>query len=169
MQEAVHRMQRIAFISVLFALAGPLCASPGASATTRPTRTVDANSLVSQPTLAVRRLVEENAALRQEAAALRAEAEEARIPPLWLAFGFVGQFVFGMRFIVQWIATERRRRSVVPVAFWYLSLVGTVVLLTYSIYRLDPVFIAGFSLNMVIYLRNLYFIRAEARSREAAA
>ena len=168
MQEAVHRMQRIAFISVLMTLTGSLCASPGES-TTRPTGTVDANSLVSQPTLAVRRLLEENAKLRQEVATLRAEAEEARIPPLWMAIGFAGQFIFGMRFVVQWIATERRRRSVVPVAFWYLSLVGTVVLLTYSIYRLDPVFIAGFSLNMVIYLRNLYFIRAEARAREAAA
>jgi len=77
---------------------------------------------------------------------------------LWTLVGFVGQFIFGLRFVVQWIATERKRRSVVPVAFWYLSLLGTVVLLTYAIYRLDPVFIAGFSLNMVIYLRNLYFI-----------
>ncbi|MFP4141391.1 MAG: lipid-A-disaccharide synthase N-terminal domain-containing protein [Planctomycetota bacterium] len=162
-------MQRIAFISVLITLTGSLCASPGGSPTTRPTSTVDANSLISQPTLAARRLLEENAALRQEAATLRAEAEEARIPPLWMAIGFAGQFIFGLRFVVQWIATERRRRSVVPVAFWYLSLAGTVVLLTYSIYRLDPVFIAGFSLNMVIYLRNLYFIRAEARAREAAA
>jgi lipid-A-disaccharide synthase-like uncharacterized protein len=80
-------------------------------------------------------------------------------PTMWLVLGFVGQFVFGSRFVVQWIATERQRKSVVPVAFWYLSLCGTIVLLIYSIHRVDWVFIAGFSLNMVIYLRNLYFIR----------
>ncbi len=77
---------------------------------------------------------------------------------IWLAVGFVGQVVFGSRFIIQWIATERKKRSVVPVSFWYLSLIGTVILLSYSIYRRDAVFIAGFSLNMLIYLRNLYFI-----------
>jgi len=77
---------------------------------------------------------------------------------IWMAVGFFGQALFASRFIVQWIATERRRKSVVPVAFWYLSLAGSVVLLAYAISRLDPVFIAGFSLNMIIYLRNLYFI-----------
>ena len=78
---------------------------------------------------------------------------------IWMGIGFVGQVIFGMRFIVQWIATERQKKSVVPLAFWYLSLAGTIVLLSYSIYKMDPVFIAGFSLNMIIYLRNLYFIR----------
>ena len=77
---------------------------------------------------------------------------------IWVAIGFVGQVIFGMRFVVQWIATERRKKSVVPLAFWYLSLAGSVVLLSYAIYKKDPVFIAGFSLNMIIYLRNLYFI-----------
>lgn len=85
---------------------------------------------------------------------------------LWMGIGFIGQAIFGARFIVQWVATERRRRSVVPVAFWYLSLLGSVFLLAYSIYRRDAVFIAGFSLNLVIYLRNLYFIR---RRRSAAS
>lgn len=85
---------------------------------------------------------------------------------LWMGIGFAGQAIFGARFIVQWIATERKRRSVVPVAFWYLSLFGSVLLLAYSIYKQDAVFIAGFSLNLVIYLRNLYFIR---RRRSAAA
>jgi len=77
---------------------------------------------------------------------------------IWIALGFVGQVIFGMRFLVQWIATERRRKSVIPVAFWYLSLAGTIILLTYSIHKRDIVFIAGFSLNMLIYCRNLYFI-----------
>jgi len=84
---------------------------------------------------------------------------------IWMTVGFVGQAIFGMRFVVQWIATERRRRSVIPLAFWYLSLAGTVILLAYSIYKLDPVFIAGFSLNMIIYLRNLYFIQLRRKSR----
>jgi len=76
----------------------------------------------------------------------------------WLAIGFAGQAVFGLRFIVQWIASERKKQSVVPVAFWYLSLAGTIILLAYAVYRMDIVFVLGFSLNMIIYLRNLYFI-----------
>ena len=89
---------------------------------------------------------------------------------IWMSVGFVGQAIFGLRFVVQWIATERKKKSVIPLAFWYLSLAGTVILLTYSIYKLDPVFIAGFSLNMIIYLRNLYFIhlRPEAKAHEAS-
>ena len=87
---------------------------------------------------------------------------------VWLGIGFVGQVIFGLRFIVQWIATERRRRSVIPVAFWYLSIAGSAILLAYSIYRTDPVFIAGFSLNAIIYLRNLYFIYLRRKRRKPA-
>ena len=87
---------------------------------------------------------------------------------MWMGIGFIGQAVFGTRFLVQWSATERKRQSVVPVAFWYLSLVGSVVLLAYSIYRRDAVFIAGFSLNMVIYLRNLYFIHHAASDKSSS-
>jgi len=86
---------------------------------------------------------------------------------VWIAVGFLGQVIFCLRFVVQWIVTERRKKSTIPVAFWYLSLAGSIILLAYAIYRLDPVFIAGFSLNMIIYLRNLYFIRL--RRRPAAA
>jgi lipid-A-disaccharide synthase-like uncharacterized protein len=105
----------------------------------------------------------ENLALRRQVDDLQAQVKELeklkkKDPTMWLVLGFVGQFVFGSRFVVQWIATERQRRSVVPTAFWYLSLCGTIVLLIYSIHRVDWVFIAGFSLNLVIYLRNLYFI-----------
>jgi lipid-A-disaccharide synthase-like uncharacterized protein len=105
----------------------------------------------------------ENLALRRQVEGLQAQVKELeklkkKDPTMWLVLGFVGQFVFGSRFVVQWIATERQRKSVVPTAFWYLSLCGTIVLLTYSIHRVDWVFIAGFSLNLVIYLRNLYFI-----------
>jgi len=85
---------------------------------------------------------------------------------IMLILGYCGQVVFGLRFIVQWIATERRRQVTVPLAFWYLSLVGTVLLLSWAIYRGDPVLIPGFCLNIIIYLRNLYFAR---KPRAAAA
>jgi len=78
---------------------------------------------------------------------------------IWIGVGFLGQAVFCMRFVVQWIASERRKRSFIPVIFWYLSILGSAVLLAYSIYRMDPVFIAGQSLNMVIYVRNIYLIQ----------
>ncbi len=77
---------------------------------------------------------------------------------MWLAIGFVGQAVFSARFTVQWIASERARRSVMPLAFWFLSLAGGVTLLAYAIYRRDPVFIAGQGAGLIVYSRNLYLI-----------
>jgi lipid-A-disaccharide synthase-like uncharacterized protein len=77
----------------------------------------------------------------------------------WMAVGFLGQGFFFSRFLVQWIASERRKESVVPLAFWYLSLLGGGLLLTYAIYRRDPVFILGQAFGFVVYLRNLYLIR----------
>lgn len=76
----------------------------------------------------------------------------------WLAIGFLGQIMFSMRFLVQWVVSERRRESVVPVAFWYFSIAGGLLLLVYSIWRLDPVFILGQSMGMFIYGRNLFLI-----------
>jgi lipid-A-disaccharide synthase-like uncharacterized protein len=76
----------------------------------------------------------------------------------WVALGFVAQGFFTMRFVVQWIASERARRSVIPVAFWFFSVGGGALLLAYALYRRDPVFIAGQALGLVVYLRNLYFI-----------
>ena len=76
----------------------------------------------------------------------------------WTAFGFLGQCFFGSRFIVQWLASERRKESYVPVIFWYFSLFGGILLLIYSIHRKDPVFILGQSTGVLIYARNLYFI-----------
>jgi lipid-A-disaccharide synthase-like uncharacterized protein len=76
----------------------------------------------------------------------------------WVILGFVAQGFFTMRFVVQWIASERARRSVMPVAFWFFSIGGGVLLLIYALYRRDPVFIAGQALGLVVYLRNLYFI-----------
>ena len=77
---------------------------------------------------------------------------------LWIAIGFGGQALFASRFLVQWIATERRRQSVVPTVFWYLSLGGGLVLLSYALWRRDPVFIAGQGFGLLVYSRNLWFV-----------
>src|SRR6516165_2822497 len=76
----------------------------------------------------------------------------------WVVLGFVAQAFFTMRFLVQWIASERARASVIPVAFWFFSIGGGALLLVYALYRRDPVFIAGQALGLVVYVRNLYFI-----------
>lgn len=83
---------------------------------------------------------------------------------LWLAVGFLGQACFSARFIVQWIASERRRESVVPVSFWYFSLAGAMILLTYALYRMDPVFILGQTAGLAVYSRNLYLIGRKRRA-----
>ena len=79
----------------------------------------------------------------------------------WVAFGLFGQLLFTARFLVQWIASERAKRSVVPIAFWYFSISGGLILLAYAIYRQDPVFILGQSMGLFIYVRNLWLIRVE--------
>ncbi len=84
----------------------------------------------------------------------------------WVIFGFLAQLMFTARFIVQWIASERQRASVVPLAFWYFSLAGGLMLLSYAVYRKDPVFILGQSLGVFIYSRNLWLIHVKHR-REA--
>jgi lipid-A-disaccharide synthase-like uncharacterized protein len=80
---------------------------------------------------------------------------------LWLLFGFVGQALFAMRFIVQWVHSERQGRSVIPVAFWYFSLLGAAVLSVYAGHLGDPVFFFGQLLALIIYVRNLQLIRRE--------
>ncbi len=77
---------------------------------------------------------------------------------VWLCIGFGGQMLFSARFIVQWIASEYQKKSVIPVAFWYFSIFGGLTLLAYAIHKRDPVFILGQSMGIVIYARNLYFI-----------
>lgn len=84
----------------------------------------------------------------------------------WVAFGLFGQLLFSARFIIQWIVSERERRSVIPLAFWYFSLAGGAVLFTYALYRADPVFVLGQSMGLVIYVRNLWLIHGE-RARDA--
>jgi lipid-A-disaccharide synthase-like uncharacterized protein len=90
-----------------------------------------------------------------------------KIPPFWLVLGFIGQALFSMRFLLQWVQSERQGRSVIPVAFWYFSVAGSVVLLAYAIHRADPVFILGQAGGIVIYLRNLYLISRERRLQGA--
>jgi len=77
---------------------------------------------------------------------------------VWLTIGLLGQAFFSARFLVQWIASERRKRSVVPLAFWYFSVGGGLTLLAYAIYRRDPVFILGQSAGLLVYARNLWLI-----------
>lgn len=85
---------------------------------------------------------------------------------VWLTVGFLGQIFFSARFIVQWIASERVRRSIIPNAFWFFSVLGGTTLLAYAIYREDPVFIAGQAAGLFIYARNIYFILREARASD---
>lgn len=86
---------------------------------------------------------------------------------LWIGIGLTGQLLFTSRFLVQWIASERRRESVIPVAFWWFSLAGGVTLLSYALWRRDPVFILGQAMGLVVYARNLALIHARNRGVSA--
>lgn len=81
----------------------------------------------------------------------------------WVLVGFVAQGFFSARFVVQWIVSERAGKSVIPLAFWWLSIGGGVLLLAYALYRRDPVFIAGQGFGVFVYMRNLYFVLRERR------
>ena len=87
----------------------------------------------------------------------------------WVTLGFVAQAIFASRFIVQWIAAERAGRSYVPVAFWYLSISGGLLMLAYAIYRADPVFILGQSTGVIVYARNLMLIHRAKKDDAAEA
>ena len=86
---------------------------------------------------------------------------------IWVTVGLFGQFLFTCRWLVQWLTSERIQRSVIPRAFWYLSIAGSLTLLTYALYRKDPVFILGHLMNSVIYLRNLHLLVKEGRLESA--
>lgn len=83
---------------------------------------------------------------------------------IWLAIGFLGQAMFSGRFLVQWLVSEIKRESVVPLTFWYFSIGGGVILLAYAIFKQDPVFITGQAFGLVVYVRNLVLIRNRART-----
>ncbi len=88
---------------------------------------------------------------------------------LWVIVGFLGQGLFTARFIVQWLASEKAERSVIPLAFWFFSIGGALLLLVYAVYRRDPVFIVGQGFGIFVYIRNLVLISRERRTRAAAS
>jgi lipid-A-disaccharide synthase-like uncharacterized protein len=85
---------------------------------------------------------------------------------IWIAVGFLGQALFTSRFLIQWIVSERRGESVIPLAFWWFSILGGLTLLSYALWRQDPVFIVGQSTGLLVYTRNLILI---ARNRRTVA
>ncbi len=78
---------------------------------------------------------------------------------IWMIIGFVGQAIFASRFLIQWIVSERASKSIIPNIFWWISILGSMILLSYAIYKEDPVFIVGQSCGFLIYSRNLYLIK----------
>jgi lipid-A-disaccharide synthase-like uncharacterized protein len=86
----------------------------------------------------------------------------------WVVLGFAAQLMFTMRFVVQWIETERQKKSVIPLAFWIFSIAGGLLLLVYALYRRDPVFIAGQAFGVFVYLRNLQFVLREQKKKAAS-
>jgi len=83
--------------------------------------------------------------------------------PVWATTALVGQVLFGGRFVIQWLVSEYKKKSLVPVSFWYLSIGGSLLLLAYSIHIKNPIFMLSFSLNTLIYVRNLHLLYLEAR------
>jgi lipid-A-disaccharide synthase-like uncharacterized protein len=88
---------------------------------------------------------------------------------LWVVIGFAGQLIFGGRFIIQWIESERRRESHIPIHFWWMSIVGGLITTVYAIHRRDPVFIVGQSAGLIVYVRNLMLIYARRKTTEDPA
>lgn len=88
------------------------------------------------------------------------------IDKIWVIIGLLGQAMFTGRFLVQWVQSERKGQSVIPLAFWYFSICGSVILLSYAVWRKDPVFIIGQSTGLFIYMRNLHFIFRDRRKKE---
>jgi lipid-A-disaccharide synthase-like uncharacterized protein len=86
----------------------------------------------------------------------------------WVLLGFVAQAFFTMRFLVQWIASEKVGKSVIPIAFWWCSIGGGLLLFAYALYRRDPVFILGQGFGVFVYLRNLQFVMRERKQGVAA-
>jgi lipid-A-disaccharide synthase-like uncharacterized protein len=91
----------------------------------------------------------------------------SHLDALWLAIGFSGQALFSARFIVQWLVSEKRRASVVPTSFWYLSIAGGLTLLLYAIHKRDAVFIAGQAAGVFVYARNLMLLRNPGATADA--
>ncbi len=91
-----------------------------------------------------------------------------QIDTFWLVVGLVGQALFSARFFVQWLHSEKVKKSVIPAAFWYFSVAGGASLLAYAIHRRDPVFIIGQGLGLLVYFRNLQFLWRDRKGRPQA-
>lgn len=89
--------------------------------------------------------------------------------PVWAIMGLVGQLIFGGRFVLQWLVSEYKKKSHVPTSFWYISLVGSIIMLVYSVHIKNPIFMLGFSLNTLIYLRNIHLIYKHAKRNVVTA
>ena len=85
---------------------------------------------------------------------------------LWLVIGFIGQTAFFLRFLVQWLVSEKQGESIIPLAFWYLSLAGGLILFFYAFHKKDPVFIVGQSSGILVYIRNLFLIRSTSSGKQ---
>ena len=96
-------------------------------------------------------------------------AEISSVELTWLAFGFAAQSMFFMRFVLQWIASERVKRSIVPETFWYFSFAGGFMLFIYAVHRADPVIMLGQLMGLFIYARNIYLIWLHKRTQAAQA
>lgn len=86
-----------------------------------------------------------------------------KIDMVWLSIGLIGQALFSARFIIQWLASEKQKKSVVPIEFWYFSMAGGLTLFAYALHKVDPVFILGQGIGVFIYARNLYFMLNEKK------
>jgi len=83
---------------------------------------------------------------------------------IWIAVGLIGQSAFFFRFVIQWIVSEKKKESTIPVAFWHLSIIGSTIVLAYAIHKKDPVFIIGQCVGFVVYIRNLFLIYRKHQS-----
>ncbi len=92
---------------------------------------------------------------------------QIKLDPYWEATAFVGEAVFGGRFVLQWIVSEYKKKSHVPVAFWYMSIIGSMILAAYSIHKGLPVLIVAFTLQIGIYARNLVLIKKERKAQHS--
>jgi len=77
---------------------------------------------------------------------------------MWVGIGFVGQSLFFSRWLLQWVVSERKAESQIPVSFWYMSLIGSVIVLAYAIHKMDPVFIVGQGVGTLVYVRNIMLV-----------
>jgi lipid-A-disaccharide synthase-like uncharacterized protein len=106
---------------------------------------------------------------RTPAPLLRVLGWDVTVDRIWLAIGFSGQAAFAMRFFLQWLASERKGESVVPPAFWWVSLLAGLMVLAYGLYKMEPVIILSQAFNPVIYLRNIMLIRRKERLQRTMA